>query len=673
MTRYKCSSLASTKKVIVVIISLMQSALFSGIIFGWPAFARMFRAGGAFMDAACMVANVTLDAGHECLLSQRSSFAYVYTAASSLFIFSSLPGGLLLDRLGPACSSALAGCMVTSGFAFLATCADHQISLAFMLVGVGCSLAYSTSLKIAFLLGSSARTPLIAAVNALFDASALVPLALHILSGSVGGGDPDDGRAVVFYGVAGLSALTFGLWALSWYALHSALLTSSERTSQVLTGNTTARDEREAQELVQSSRPERLWLLHRRPFRSQCRAPQLWLMSLCMCFLYLRSSFYLSSARASLQALGDGPDESYMSAMLAMQPISIVFGPPTTLLLERHGFITVMYAIVALSCLGYACALVPSLQFQIATFLINGMVRASMYPTCIGYLAKTFGERTLGATTGFMFVSCGVVNLGVYPLSLVVNNVFDGDVRPVLATLCVLPTLPMLMAVRRLGLLKAGIMPFPRPWMKIMEGVHKSEMTYWGLKETAMCPICMMRPMRRPIELSCTHILCSGCATKMAGAGMEKCPVCRHPHLLDPKLLAERSTVWREAYGSWRQGKMRGAEGEVTSIRKPTVTGHHTSVDGSLLVRALDLAVSTAKPTNSGRQSGKASFMKKFAGKHAGRQVSPPMVRARKSGTRGQTLQPRLQRHVSRRGATSPFSPHGDNIAPMAFVRDLEA
>jgi len=680
---------ATGKRVIVVLISLMQAALFAGIIFGWPAFARMFRAGGAFMDDDCTaaMANATLHASHACMLSQRSSFAYVYTAASSLFIFSSLPGGLFLDRFGPACSSLLAGCMATSGFAILAGCADEEIVFAFMLLGVSCSLAYSTALKIAFLFRSSARTPLISAVNGLFDTSALVPLGLHTLSDTLGDGDPHAGRAIVFYGIAAVSAVMFSMWALSWHALRSdsvALLGSSERTSEATRGGTAACDEREGMQLIRSSRPERVWPLHQRPFRAQCRAPQLWLMSLWMMFLYLRCSFYLSSARASLQALGDGPDESYMSAMLAMQPISIIFGPPTALLLERYGYIHVMYAISALSCLGYVCALIPSLQFQIVTFLVNGMVRASMYPTCIGYLAKTFGDKTLGATTGFTFVACGIMNLTVYPLSLLVNGGFDGDVLPVLAALCVLPTLPMVLVTRKLSFLKAGMMPFPRPWMQIMDGVHKSEMTYWGSKQTAKCPICMARPMKRPIELSCTHILCSGCATKMAGAGMRKCPICRHPHLLDPKVLAERSAAWREAYGGWRQGKMRGAAGEINSIRTPTVAGRNVNVDGSLNVRALDLAISTAKPKQNGSPAGAKLSFKPPARPILGPILPQVRVRMFPGGTWTAVVRSpgaRLsQRHHERRATAHPGSTtlFGNDdltakVAPMEFVRDLEA
>jgi len=573
----------------VVAIALVQSALIAGIIFGWPAFVRILSTSGVFLGDACTASNTTSATNHQCALSQRSSFAFVYTAASSLFIFSSLPGGMLLDRCGPAFASGIGGVIVTAGFALAAECDDRQVVLAFMLIGAGCSIAYSTSLKTAFLFRPSARTPIIGAVNALFDASALVPLLLHTISQS--SRDPTLGRAFTFYGMSGLSATIFGLWVLSWHSMRSTLRLSALQH---------ARDGPEGAGLLEG-RPEKVWPLQYRPFRSQCHSPQLWLLSCWMSIMYLRCSFYLASARASLQALGDGPDETYMSTMLTIQPISIICGPPTAFLLERYGYVRIMYTLSLLSCLGYACALIPSLKLQIATFIVNSMVRAGMYPTAIGYLAKTFGDKTLGKTTGFMFVACGVTNLAVYPLSVITNVGLAGDVRPVLAALCVLPIVPHLLIVWRLGFLRAGMGPFDARWKAIMHEVQRSTLVE---RQWSQCPICMARPMKKPMELSCTHVLCSGCASKMSGAGMQKCPICRHPHLLDPKMLKERHMAWREAYGGWRQGKVKGAAGEVTASRKPTPAKPPLPYSTtSLLISALDLAVAKPRPGIIGHSS----------------------------------------------------------------------
>jgi len=91
------------------------------------------------------------------------------------------------------------------------------------------------------------------------------------------------------------------------------------------------------------------------------------------------------------------------------------------------------------------------------------------------------------------------------------------------------------------------------------------------LKQVPTCPVCLER---RPepstvVELSCGHLLCRGCATRCSGVGHGNCPVCRHPHILDPECLAQRSAIWRQQYAGWRAGMASGAAGEVSSIGAP--------------------------------------------------------------------------------------------------------
>lgn len=280
-------------------------------------------------------------------------------------------------------------------------------------------------------------------------------------------------------------------------------------------------------------------------------------------------------------------------------------------------------------------------------------VRASMYPTAISYLVKTYGEATLGSTTGFMFIACGVTNLLVYPSTLLVNLALGGDVRPLLAVIGAVPTIPHILAAKRLARYRAGVgSHFPPVWMNMMAAVKASPMHRWGIATgsgTRRCPICLSSPMARPIELSCTHVLCSGCATKMSGAGMRKCPICRHPHLLDPKTLRQRQDTWRHDYSKWRQGKGQGAKGQFSAIRAPAAIrspltrggdsnrGHASEAGASLLVRGLDLAiVSTTRGAGGARRLDLASSSLKAAG--------PSAASARMSGRGipGQTA-PRLR------------------------------
>ena len=113
------------------------------------------------------------------------------------------------------------------------------------------------------------------------------------------------------------------------------------------------------------------------------------------------------------------------------------------------------------------------------------------------------------------------------------------------------------------------------------------------------CPICLetmgSAEKRVGIKLACSHILCSPCATKCSASGLQTCPVCRHPHLLDPNELQSRNDAWRREYARWRSGKNRGAVGEITSITSPEAIaqGDDGSTPKSRQIAALDLASSS--------------------------------------------------------------------------------
>lgn len=83
------------------------------------------------------------------------------------------------------------------------------------------------------------------------------------------------------------------------------------------------------------------------------------------------------------------------------------------------------------------------------------------------------------------------------------------------------------------------------------------------------CPICLDRIVHR-VELACSHSICHDCTLNLSSYDrQQRCPVCRHPHLLDPSILRERHAEWRIAYKGFRQGSARGAKGEFNTVAIP--------------------------------------------------------------------------------------------------------
>ena len=83
------------------------------------------------------------------------------------------------------------------------------------------------------------------------------------------------------------------------------------------------------------------------------------------------------------------------------------------------------------------------------------------------------------------------------------------------------------------------------------------------------CPICL-DPCTQRVQLACSHSICHDCTLNLSSYDLQqRCPVCRHPHLLDPSILRERHAKWRLAYTGFRQGLPKGAKGEFNTVAIP--------------------------------------------------------------------------------------------------------
>ena len=86
-----------------------------------------------------------------------------------------------------------------------------------------------------------------------------------------------------------------------------------------------------------------------------------------------------------------------------------------------------------------------------------------------------------------------------------------------------------------------------------------------------ICGICLDVP-DMPVELGCSHAFCSRCLMTAHDKHHNRCPVCRHEHMLDPIALRDKMVAYRAAYGVWRKGGVKGAHGEPDIIGKVAIT-----------------------------------------------------------------------------------------------------
>lgn len=135
------------------------------------------------------------------------------------------------------------------------------------------------------------------------------------------------------------------------------------------------------------------------------------------------------------------------------------------------------------------------------------------------------------------------------------------------------------------------------------------------------CPVCL-EPCHAPMMLSCSHYLCPSCAARCDASGHARCPVCRHPHLLDPKLLGDRSAEWRSRYAAWRSGGKAGSSGELSSICKPREAAPPRATRLQYSAAAGDLALAQPPSSPSAPRAGLRVSKAKAAARSPGAGVS---------------------------------------------------
>lgn len=85
-----------------------------------------------------------------------------------------------------------------------------------------------------------------------------------------------------------------------------------------------------------------------------------------------------------------------------------------------------------------------------------------------------------------------------------------------------------------------------------------------------ICGICLSVP-DAPVELGCSHAFCGRCLMTAHDKHHNRCPVCRHEHVLDPIALRDKMAAYRVAYGDWRKGGVKGAHGELDTIGRVAI------------------------------------------------------------------------------------------------------
>ena len=330
------------------------------LIYGWAAYEPLLKTDD-FYSSLCSNSTDGRAAPNECP-PQQTALTLVFTLAAVAFTTTLLPCGVLADRLGPSTSGLLAGVCLACGISSPILQKDALLLPGFVLIGVGIAFSYATALKSVFLVRPTQRTLMIAAINSLFDSSALVPLLMNILQRV---GLATTGRLFAAHSV--LVAVVFSLLSVGWVALLGGC--RSDVADAGGSEKETLKDPRWSLSLRE--------ILRDRDYR--------WLACFTAIHIF-RLNLYFGSVSQTLERLDDDDNLFPLVFAASQPPLQILLSWPISMIVVRLGHRRALMLIVACCALHGGLALVPVLLLQPVTFVSVAIYRVLF---CMPHRAQT--------------------------------------------------------------------------------------------------------------------------------------------------------------------------------------------------------------------------------------------------------------------------------------------
>lgn len=178
-----CGSGAGLRYRLTLATGLLECLCFAGVVFGYASLVFVLKADGYFQDLCVNVTGpndtvVKADCG-----AQDEQFSLVFTIASFMNNFLTLPNGYIFDRFGTMVTRLLGISLYTAGTVLVAmSSAAYSLLLfpALSCIAVGGMLFLITNMQVGNLFGSH-RSTIITLYNGAFDSSSAVFLIFKVL------------------------------------------------------------------------------------------------------------------------------------------------------------------------------------------------------------------------------------------------------------------------------------------------------------------------------------------------------------------------------------------------------------------------------------------------------------------------------------------------------------
>eukprot|EP00301_Raphidiophrys_heterophryoidea_P004273 c11866_g1_i1.p1 GENE.c11866_g1_i1~~c11866_g1_i1.p1 ORF type:complete len:505 (-),score=99.10 c11866_g1_i1:745-2259(-) len=396
---------ADTRRISALVqVVLLGNFIFSGFVFGWPPLVVMLQNEGVFAEG-CPPAPATCS-------GQQNKLSLMFSIASTLNGVGSLLSGVIVDTLGPVFTIFLDAILELGGFILFALAPKNGpiIMVAFALLGIGGNLFAMNTFPMSKILSKKATERLMSGFNCLYSASAVVLLFVYWLYKYAG-----FTRKEIFLGLAVFSAIFFVANGALWHSI-SALFRSAH---QHMTHSTV-----EDLKFRKSPATQSLSL------RAQLTSFEFFFVLVVSVINQVHSLTYLGTVSTVLERLGDAKTGYVFTQIFSVSPpLSIPCAILVIGCLEKYGFAISFDATSIMGILVGLFSIVPSLPFQVVTFLVFVVFRVFTFAILSAYCEHTFGPLRVGRLNGLILAAGSGAGFLQWPAVMLTNRHAHGDLK----------------------------------------------------------------------------------------------------------------------------------------------------------------------------------------------------------------------------------------------------
>lgn len=447
-----CEGSAGVRRWLTLATGLLECLCFAGAVFGWASLVFVLKTEGYF---SYLCVNATGVNGTQLLdcSGQDEQFSLVFTIASFMNNFLTLPNGFLFDRFGTTVARLLGISLYTTGSLFLAfSSADLSILLfpALSVIAVGGILLLMTNMQVGNLFGTH-RSTIITLYNGAFDSSSALFLIIKLLF-----------EAGVSLRMSFLSLAVCGIIHLLRTFLLLPKTTIPYPLPEGYTYGMTCGQSKSfsPEQEAGKGHVQEEDITEETPFKKAPIAPEeeksfrdcflskffMWHL-LWLSVMQLRHYLFIGTLNPMLQRLTQGEPSlvsQYTNAFAVTQLCGVLCAPWNGLIMDRlkgkprapgeseHEVdlraSVLSLSLTALQCVLFSlCASTPFLPLQYITFILQVLNRSFLYGGNAAFISIAFPPCHFGKLYGLVMALSAVFSVLQYPCFALVKGVLGGD------------------------------------------------------------------------------------------------------------------------------------------------------------------------------------------------------------------------------------------------------